>query len=156
MKLEEAREQEERRKAEEDKQWHSRTDGVQDRSRRKSKHRNISRGRSESFPRSPPLEKPGVSHKAPHDGGDCAQEKSKSTGPQIECLPEVVRAVAGRCEVYLDGGVRCGTDVAKALCLGAKAVFIGRPVLWGLAYKVFGAFPYLYKATYVPQLLSLA
>ncbi|XP_075747034.1 2-Hydroxyacid oxidase 1 [Rhipicephalus microplus] len=53
----------------------------------------------------------------------------------IECLPEVVRAVAGRCEVYLDGGVRCGTDVAKALCLGAKAVFIGRPVLWGLAYK---------------------
>ncbi|KAL3182691.1 hypothetical protein MRX96_034602 [Rhipicephalus microplus] len=33
------------------------------------------------------------------------------------------------------GGVRCGTDVAKALCLGAKAVFIGRPVLWGLAYK---------------------
>lgn len=53
----------------------------------------------------------------------------------IECLPQVVRAVAGRCDVYLDGGVRCGTDVAKALCLGAKAVFIGRPVLWGLAYK---------------------
>ncbi|XP_054928734.1 2-Hydroxyacid oxidase 1-like isoform X1 [Dermacentor andersoni] len=53
----------------------------------------------------------------------------------IECLPEVVRSVAGRCEVYLDGGVRCGTDVAKALCLGARAVFIGRPVLWGLAYK---------------------
>ncbi|KAH7959710.1 hypothetical protein HPB49_013160 [Dermacentor silvarum] len=53
----------------------------------------------------------------------------------IECLPEVVRSVAGRCDVYLDGGVRCGTDVAKALCLGARAVFIGRPVLWGLAYK---------------------
>ncbi|XP_037515466.1 2-Hydroxyacid oxidase 1-like [Rhipicephalus sanguineus] len=53
----------------------------------------------------------------------------------IECLPEVVRAVAGRCEVYLDGGVRCGTDVVKALCLGARAVFIGRPVLWGLAFK---------------------
>lgn len=53
----------------------------------------------------------------------------------IECLPEVVRAVAGRCEVYLDGGVRCGTDAVKALCLGARAVFIGRPVLWGLAFK---------------------
>lgn len=53
----------------------------------------------------------------------------------IECLPDVVRAVAGRCEVYLDGGVRCGTDVVKALCLGAKAVFVGRPALWGLAYK---------------------
>ncbi|XP_077511323.1 2-Hydroxyacid oxidase 1-like isoform X3 [Amblyomma americanum] len=53
----------------------------------------------------------------------------------IECLPEVVRAVAGRCEVYLDGGVRCGTDVAKALCLGARAVFVGRPALWGLAYR---------------------
>lgn len=39
-------------------------------------------------------------------------------------------------EVYLDGGVRKGTDVLKALALGARAVFIGRPVLWGLAYKV--------------------
>nr|XP_037284970.1 protein FAM184A-like [Rhipicephalus microplus] len=82
MKLEEAREQEERRKAEEGTQWHSRTDGVQDRSRRKFKHRSTSRGRSESFPQLPPLEKPGVSHKASHDGGDCSQEKSKSTGPQ--------------------------------------------------------------------------
>ncbi|XP_077534953.1 2-Hydroxyacid oxidase 1-like [Haemaphysalis longicornis] len=53
----------------------------------------------------------------------------------IECLPDVVRAVGDRCEVYLDGGVRSGTDVAKALCLGAKAVFMGRPALWGLAYK---------------------
>ncbi|XP_055939010.1 2-Hydroxyacid oxidase 1-like [Argiope bruennichi] len=52
----------------------------------------------------------------------------------IEVLPEIVRAVAGRCEVYLDGGVRTGTDVLKSLALGAKAVFIGRPVLWGLAY----------------------
>lgn len=39
-------------------------------------------------------------------------------------------------EVFLDGGVRKGTDVLKALALGAKAVFIGRPVLWGLAYQV--------------------
>jgi 4-hydroxymandelate oxidase len=51
----------------------------------------------------------------------------------IEALPEVVEAVSGRCEVYLDGGVRRGTDVLKALALGARAVFVGRPVLWGLA-----------------------
>ena len=38
----------------------------------------------------------------------------------------------------MDGGVRQGTDVLKALAMGAKAVFIGRPVLWGLAYKVAG------------------
>jgi 4-hydroxymandelate oxidase len=53
----------------------------------------------------------------------------------IEALPEVVAAVAGRCEVYLDGGVRRGTDVLKALALGARAVFVGRPVLWGLAAR---------------------
>jgi isopentenyl diphosphate isomerase/L-lactate dehydrogenase-like FMN-dependent dehydrogenase len=51
----------------------------------------------------------------------------------IEALPEVVDAVAGRCEVYLDGGVRRGTDVLKALALGARAVLVGRPILWGLA-----------------------
>ena len=45
-------------------------------------------------------------------------------------------AVRGRVEVYMDGGVRHGTDVLKALAMGARAVFIGRPVLWGLAYKV--------------------
>jgi len=53
----------------------------------------------------------------------------------IDALPEVVAAVAGRCEVYMDGGVRRGTDVLKALALGARAVFIGRPILWGLAYR---------------------
>jgi (S)-2-hydroxy-acid oxidase len=52
----------------------------------------------------------------------------------IEALPEVVQAVNNRCDVYLDGGVRSGNDVFKALALGAKAVFIGRPYLWGLAY----------------------
>jgi len=53
--------------------------------------------------------------------------------PSIEALPEIVEAVAGRCEVYLDGGIRRGTDILKALALGARAVLIGRPVLWGLA-----------------------
>lgn len=51
----------------------------------------------------------------------------------IEALPEVVEAVAGRATVLLDSGVRRGTDVLKALALGAQAVLIGRPVLWGLA-----------------------
>uniref|UniRef100_A0A3B4YWE3 (S)-2-hydroxy-acid oxidase n=1 Tax=Stegastes partitus TaxID=144197 RepID=A0A3B4YWE3_9TELE len=51
----------------------------------------------------------------------------------LDVLEEVVRAVQGCCDVYMDGGVRRGTDVLKALALGAKAVFIGRPVLWGLA-----------------------
>ncbi|MFQ1002936.1 alpha-hydroxy acid oxidase [Modestobacter sp. SSW1-42] len=51
----------------------------------------------------------------------------------IEALPAVVDAVAGRAEVFLDGGVRRGTDVLKALALGARAVMIGRPYLFGLA-----------------------
>jgi isopentenyl diphosphate isomerase/L-lactate dehydrogenase-like FMN-dependent dehydrogenase len=51
----------------------------------------------------------------------------------IDVLEEVVAAVAGRAEVYLDGGIRRGTDVLVALALGARAVFIGRPYLWALA-----------------------
>lgn len=51
----------------------------------------------------------------------------------IEALPEVVDAVAGRTEVYLDGGVNRGTDVLKALAFGAQGVFLGRAALWGLA-----------------------
>jgi isopentenyl diphosphate isomerase/L-lactate dehydrogenase-like FMN-dependent dehydrogenase len=51
----------------------------------------------------------------------------------LDALPEVVEAVGDRAEVYLDGGVRRGTDVAKALALGARSVFVGRPALWGLA-----------------------
>jgi isopentenyl diphosphate isomerase/L-lactate dehydrogenase-like FMN-dependent dehydrogenase len=51
----------------------------------------------------------------------------------LEALPEVVEAAGGRAEVLLDGGVRRGTHVATALALGARAVLVGRPVLWGLA-----------------------
>lgn len=51
-------------------------------------------------------------------------------------MPEIVEAVEGKVEVFLDGGVRKGTDVLKALALGARAVFIGRPLIWGLVYQV--------------------
>lgn len=51
----------------------------------------------------------------------------------IEVLPEITAAVDKRCEIYLDGGIRRGTDVLKALALGAGAVLVGRPALWGLA-----------------------
>lgn len=51
----------------------------------------------------------------------------------IEVLPEAVAAAKGKLEVYLDGGIRRGADVVKAIALGAKAVFIGRPLFWGLA-----------------------
>ncbi|KAJ2488027.1 Hydroxyacid oxidase 1 [Coemansia sp. RSA 2050] len=53
----------------------------------------------------------------------------------IDVLEEVCCAVDGRVEVFLDGGVRRGTDVFKALALGARAVFLGRPVLWALSYN---------------------
>ena len=56
-----------------------------------------------------------------------------SVPASIEALPEVVEAVDGRAEVLLDGGVRRGTDVLKALALGARAVLIGRAMVWGLA-----------------------
>jgi isopentenyl diphosphate isomerase/L-lactate dehydrogenase-like FMN-dependent dehydrogenase len=51
----------------------------------------------------------------------------------IDALEEVVDAVAGRAEVYLDGGIRRGPDVLIALALGATAVFAARPFLWALA-----------------------
>jgi 4-hydroxymandelate oxidase len=51
----------------------------------------------------------------------------------LDALPAVVEAVRGRAEVYLDGGVRTGTDALIALALGARGVFIGRPAAWGLA-----------------------
>lgn len=51
----------------------------------------------------------------------------------IEALPEISGAVGNEAEIYLDGGIRRGTDIIKALCLGARAVLIGRPIFWGLA-----------------------
>jgi 4-hydroxymandelate oxidase len=51
----------------------------------------------------------------------------------LDALPEVAEAVAGRAEILMDGGIRRGTDVAIALALGACAVLVGRPIVWGLA-----------------------
>ena len=51
----------------------------------------------------------------------------------VDCLPEVVASVRGRVPVFIDGGIRRGTDIFKALALGATAVGIGRPQAWGLA-----------------------
>jgi 4-hydroxymandelate oxidase len=62
--------------------------------------------------------------------GGHASPDAKGT---LETLQEVSAAVGGRLEIYLDGGVRQGSDVLKALALGARAVLIGRPVFWGLA-----------------------
>jgi len=62
--------------------------------------------------------------------GGRQEETLRST---IECLPEIVAAVGGRVPVFIDGGIRRGTDVFKALALGATAVGIGRPQAWGLA-----------------------
>jgi 4-hydroxymandelate oxidase len=74
------------------------------------------------------------------DAGAAAVAVSNHGGRQLDgalatadALPEIVAAVAGRGEVYVDGGIRRGSDVLKALALGARAVMVGRPVLWGLA-----------------------
>jgi 4-hydroxymandelate oxidase len=57
----------------------------------------------------------------------------ESLRPTIECLPEIAAGVAGRIPIIVDGGVRRGTDIFKALALGANAVGVGRPYIWGLA-----------------------
>jgi len=62
--------------------------------------------------------------------GGRQEESGRGT---LECLPEVVDAVRGRMPVLIDGGIRRGTDIFKALALGARAVCIGRPYLFGLA-----------------------
>jgi 4-hydroxymandelate oxidase len=74
------------------------------------------------------------------EGGAAGLVVSNHGGRQLddvlttcEALPEVVEAVDGRIEVLVDGGIRRGTDVLKALAMGARAVLIGRPYLWGLA-----------------------
>jgi len=51
----------------------------------------------------------------------------------IEALPAIVEKCAGRIDVLVDGGFRRGSDVAKALALGARGVLLGRPIMWGLA-----------------------
>jgi 4-hydroxymandelate oxidase len=62
--------------------------------------------------------------------GGRAEESGRGT---IDCLPEVVQAAGRDFPVLLDGGIRRGTDVFKALALGARAVCVGRPYIWGLA-----------------------
>lgn len=74
------------------------------------------------------------------DAGAAAIIVSNHGGRQLDAapatlhaLPGVVGAAQGRIEVYVDGGIRWGSDALKALGLGARAVFVGRPILWGLA-----------------------
>jgi isopentenyl diphosphate isomerase/L-lactate dehydrogenase-like FMN-dependent dehydrogenase len=74
------------------------------------------------------------------DAGATAMVVSNHGGRQLDCvsaslsaLPEVVKAVHGRAEVLMDGGIRRGSDIVKALCLGARAVLIGRAYAYGLA-----------------------
>ena len=74
------------------------------------------------------------------DEGVAAISVSNHGGRQLDgvpaalrALPEVVEAVKGRIEVLMDGGIRRGTDIAKALCMGARAVLCGRAYAYGLA-----------------------
>lgn len=62
--------------------------------------------------------------------GGRQEESGRAT---LRCLPEVVAAVKGRLPVLMDGGIRRGTDIFKALALGADGVCVGRPYLFGLA-----------------------
>src|SRR5262249_10323712 len=74
------------------------------------------------------------------DHGAAAISVSNHGGRQLDCvpaslraLPEVVKAVNGQVEILMDGGIRRGTDIAKALCMGARAVLCGRAYAYGLA-----------------------
>src|SRR5205823_6823007 len=61
--------------------------------------------------------------------GARSEDSGRST---IDALPEILQAVKGRMPVLVDSGFRRGTDIAKALCMGAQAVCVGRPYIWGL------------------------
>jgi len=61
--------------------------------------------------------------------GGRSEDSGRST---IDALPEIVEAVGVRMPVLIDSGFRRGTDIVKALCLGASAVCVGRPYIWGL------------------------
>jgi 4-hydroxymandelate oxidase len=61
--------------------------------------------------------------------GGRSEDSGQST---IDVLPEIIKAVRGRMPILIDGGFRRGTDIAKALALGAQGVCIGRPCVWGL------------------------
>ena len=85
---------------------------------------------------SPIVLAPVSSQRAFHAEGELASARAaraRNGRPTIESLPEVVQGVGGRIPVLVDGGFRRGTDVFKALALGATAVGIGRPYVWGLA-----------------------
>jgi 4-hydroxymandelate oxidase len=66
-----------------------------------------------------------------HGGRQC-----DTTVSTIDALPAIVKAlgnIGSDMEVYIDGGIRRGTDILKCIALGAKAVLVGRPIIWGLA-----------------------
>jgi len=74
------------------------------------------------------------------DSGAAAVMVSNHGGRQLDsvpaalhALPEIVKAVGGQAEVLVDGGIRRGSDIVKALCLGARAVLVGRAYIYGLA-----------------------
>jgi 4-hydroxymandelate oxidase len=58
-----------------------------------------------------------------------------TTVTTADAVAEIAPALKGKAEVYVDGGIRRGTDVLKALALGARAVLIGRPAIWGLTVR---------------------
>src|SRR5436853_3034370 len=62
--------------------------------------------------------------------GGRAEDSGRAT---IDCLSEIVQGVGGRIPILIDGGFRRGTDIFKALALGARAVCIGRPYVWGVS-----------------------
>ena len=72
----------------------------------------------------------GVSGIVVSNHGGRAEASNRAT---IDCLAEIVDAVGGRVPIIIDGGFRRGTDIFKALALGADAIAVGRPYLWGLS-----------------------